>query len=121
MRVIILVLLSSGLSFAGTWSGTLVNARCWGFEENNVGQKNTAPYVDRDRNLEVSLCSPNAKTKSFAVVTPEGIALTLDAAGNATAHDLAKAAHRNAPIRVVVTGEPNSKTSIQVSSISAAK
>jgi hypothetical protein len=122
MRIITLVLLSSALSFAGTWSGTLVDARCWGFSENNVGQKNTMSYVGRDRNLQVSQCSPKTKTKSFAVLTPEGHALTLDASGNATASsELAKVAHRKSPIRVVVTGEPNNKNSIQVSSISAAK
>jgi hypothetical protein len=121
MRIITLVLLSSALSFARTWSGTLVDARCWGFEENNVGAKDTDAYVDRDRNLEVSQCSPKAKTKSFAVVTPEGRALALDAAGNARASKLAKAEPRKAPIRVVVTGKPSTKNSIQVSSISAAK
>jgi hypothetical protein len=47
--------------------------------------------------------------------------LTLDAARDATASELAKAAHRKAPIKVVVTGEPNKKNSILVSSISAAK
>jgi hypothetical protein len=117
MRIITLVLLSSALSFAGTWSGTLVDARCWGY----LSHKDTASYVERDRNLEVRQCSPKAKTKSFAVLTPEGHALTLDAAGSARASELAEAAHRKAPIRVVVTGEPNKKNSIQVSSISAAK
>jgi hypothetical protein len=120
MRIITLVLLLSALSFAGTWSGTLVDAKCWGFQENNVGEK--MPYVNTDRNLQVRQCSPKSKTKSFAVVTPAGHALALDAAGNATASsELAKAAHRKAPIRVVVTGEPNRKNSIQVSSISAAR
>jgi hypothetical protein len=120
MRIITLVVLSSALSFAGTWSGTLVDAKCWGYTENNVGQK--MPYVDTNRNLQVRQCSPKAKTKSFALLTPGGHALALDAAGNATASsELAKAAHRKAPIRVVVTGEQNNKKSIQVSSISAAK
>jgi hypothetical protein len=117
MRIITLVLLSSALSFAGTWSGTLVDARCWGY----LSHKDTGSYVERDRNLEVRQCSPKAKTKSFAVLTPEGHALTLDAAGNATASELAEAAHRKAPIKVVVSGELHKKNSIQVSSISAAK
>jgi hypothetical protein len=120
MRIITLLLLSSALSFAETWSGTLVNARCWGFEQNNVGT-HTLSYVSRDRNQEVRECCPKAKTKSFGLVTPEGIVLVLDAAGNATASELAKAAHRNVPIRVVVVGEPHNKNSIQVLSISAAK
>jgi hypothetical protein len=117
MRIITLVLLSSALSFAGTWSGTLVDARCWGY----LSHKDTGSYVERDRNLEVRQCSPKEKTKSFAVLTPEGHALALDAAGNATASELTKTAHRKAPIRVVVTGEAKHKNSIQVSSISVPK
>jgi hypothetical protein len=117
MRIITLVLLSSALSFAGTWSGTLVDAGCWGY----LKHKDAASYSERDRNLDARQCSPKAKTKSFAVLTPEGQALNLDAAGNAKASALAKEAHRKAPIKVVVNGESNKKNSIEVSSISAAK
>jgi hypothetical protein len=116
MRIISLVLLSSALSFAGTWSGTLVDAECWGY----LRHKHTTPNVERNQSLEVRQCSPKAKTKSFAVLTPEGTALGLDAAGHARA-ELAEAAHGKAPIKVVVTGEQHTKKSIQVSSISAAK
>jgi hypothetical protein len=119
--LLLFLLLLSAPGFAGTWSGTLVDARCWGFEENNVGQKNTAPYVDRDRNLEVSLCSPSAKTKSFAVVPPDGIALGFDAAGNTKASQLAKTASRNMPIRVTVTGERNNRNTIQATSVTRLK
>jgi hypothetical protein len=121
MRMISFLLLLSAAGFAGTWSGTLVDARCWGFEENNVGQKKTAPFVDRDRNLEVSLCSPSAKTKSFAVIPPDGIALAFNAAGNSTASQLVKTAPRNRPIRVTVTGEQNNRNTIQVTSVTALK
>ncbi len=94
MRLAVLFCLASspgfvGNSFAGTWSGTLVNARCWGFAEGNVGQKTTLAYVDRDRNLEVRLCAPSAKTKSFAVIPPDGVSLAFDAAGNTQAVDCA--------------------------------
>ena len=118
MRRIGLLLLVSAPGFAATWSGTLVDAKCWGFEENNVGQKNTASYVDRDRNLEVSFCSPSANTKSFAVIPPDGVALTLDAAGNTMATQLLKTARGNKPITVTVAGEPNRGGTIHVSSIS---
>src|ERR1700678_4074765 len=29
-------------------------------------------YVDRDRNLEIRYCHPRSKTKSFALVPPDG-------------------------------------------------
>ena len=115
MRIISLVLLSSALSFAGTWSGTLVDARCWGY----LKHKSAVSPAERNQNQDVRQCSPKAKTKSFAVLTPEGNALGLDAAGHARA-ELTEAAQGKAPIKVVVTGEQHTKKSIQVSSISAA-
>lgn len=120
MKLAVLFCLASGLSFAGTWSGTLVDARCWGFEESNVGQKTTLAYVDRDRNLEVSLCAPGAKTKLFFVIPPDGVSVALDAAGNTQAADLIRSTGSKAPLRVVVNGEKQ-KNTIQVSSISPAK
>lgn len=120
MRIIALLCLSSALGFAGTWSGTLVDARCWGFSENDVGQKATLQYVDRDRNLEVRLCAPGAKTKTFAVIPPDGIGLTLDANGSAKAAELMKTEPKHAVIGVTVSGE-RSRNTIQVSSLAAAK
>lgn len=120
MRIVALLFLTSTLSLAGTWTGTLVDARCWGYAENDVGQKTTLQYVDRDRNLEVRLCSPTAKTKTFAVIPPDGIGLTLDANGSAKAAALMKSAPKHAVIGVTVSGE-RSRDTIQVSSIAAAR
>lgn len=119
MRFAVLFCLSAGLSFAGTWSGTLVDARCWMFEERNVGPRDTTTFVDRDRNREVSYCSPNAKSKTFAIVPPDGVSLALDAAGNAKAAQLARTIPKNSTIRVSVTGGL-SKNTIQVESITRA-
>lgn len=120
LRIALLACFSAGLSFAGTWSGVLVDARCWGFRERNVNPRDTLTFVDRDRNLELSFCTPNAKTKSFAVVPEDGVSLALDAAGNAKAAEVVKQANRKSPLVVDVTGEVN-KNTIAVASISAAK
>jgi hypothetical protein len=85
MRFAVLLCLSSALGRAETWSGTLLDSRCWDFEENNT--KAVSIYVDRDRNMEIRFCSPTAKTKSFAVVLPDGMNLKLDSAGNAKASE----------------------------------
>ena len=85
MRATVLACLSSAVGHAETWSGTLVDSRCWDFYENNT--KDTSIYVDRDRNMEIRFCSPTAKTKSFAVVLPDGMNLKLDSAGNAKASE----------------------------------
>jgi hypothetical protein len=120
MRTIVLLFLSSALSFAGSWSGSLVDARCWSFEELNVGQGHTAPFVDRDRNVEAAICSPSGKTKSFAIVKSDGLSLNLDAAGNAKAAELVRTTGKKSVRNVAVTGE-EVKNTIQVASISTAR
>jgi hypothetical protein len=45
--------ISSALSFAGSWRGTLVDSRCFGSEERNVNQTDTLTSVDRDQNREI--------------------------------------------------------------------
>lgn len=120
MRVLILLCCSCAAGLAGTWSGTLVDAKCWGFSERNVNPRDTLTFVDRDRNLEVRMCRPGAKTKSFAIVPGDGVDLGLDAAGNAKAADLVRRMGRQSPFRVNVTGDL-SKNTIAVTSIVAAK
>jgi hypothetical protein len=118
MRLAALACLSSALSFAGSWSGVLVDSRCWDSEENNT--RATSIYVDRDGNLEIRLCSPGAKTKSFAVVLTDGLNLKLDAAGNAKAAELIRETGKKVPATVLITGE-TSKDTIKVDSISMAR
>ena len=115
MVLAVLVCLSTAIGLAETWSGTLVDSRCWGFAENNT--KDASIYVDRDRNMEIRSCSPTAKTKSFAIVLPDGLTLKLDAEGNAKAAGLIQKAGKVSPIAVDVTGEKNGNT-IKADSIS---
>jgi len=122
-RLAALACLSSALSFAGNWSGILVDSRCWDIQENNRG--GTLVYDGRDGNLEIRLCSPGAKTRSFSVVLADGNSLKLDAAGNTKAAELIldngkKENGKKAQATVVVTGE-TSKDAIKVDSISLAR
>ncbi len=116
MRLALLFCLSAGLSLAGTWSGTLVDARCWLFEERNVSPRHTTTFVDRDRNREVSYCSPGKKTKTFAIVPLDGVSLDLDSAGNTKAADLIRNIQKGSTVNVSVTGDLV-KNTIQVQSI----
>ena len=47
-RIVTLICLASTLSFAGTWSGLLVDSRCYEAEERNVNPTDTLTSVDRD-------------------------------------------------------------------------
>jgi hypothetical protein len=120
IRFGVLLCLTSALSFAENWSGDLVDSRCWGFQERNVNPTDTLTFVDRDRNLEISLCSPSLKTKSFAIVRQDGLSLALDAAGNAKAAALVRKTGGKSGFIVVITGAVNRNT-IQVDSISTAR
>jgi hypothetical protein len=116
MRLAALLCLCSGLSFAESWSGVLVDSKCYESEERNVNPTDTLMSVDRDTNSELRYCSPGAKTKFFTVVQPDGFSFRLDPAGNAKAADLIRKTGRKPRFQVVVTGELN-KSRIGVSQI----
>lgn len=121
MKILILLCCSCAAGFAGTWSGALVDAGCWGYSERNVNPRDTETFVDRDRNLEISLCAPGNKTKSFAVVPPDGISFKLDSTGDAKAAELVRSQPKKKHLLdVTVTGE-NNKGTIAVASISPLK
>lgn len=115
-----LTLLSSALGFAGTWSGTLVDSKCYGSEERNVNPTDTLTSVDRDQNAELRYCSPSARTKSFTFVEHDGTSSILDLAGDAKAAELVRKTGKKSRFAVDVTGE-KSKHTLKVASISLAK
>jgi hypothetical protein len=88
-----------------TWSGYLVDAKCYQIEEENVNPTDTMMNVDRDRDLEVRMCMPNAKTTTFAVVESSGLSFKLDPAGNAKAAALIPAPGKKNVVTVSVTGQ----------------
>jgi hypothetical protein len=120
VRIVALLCFSSALSYAGVWSGTLVDANCYAAEQRNVNPTDTLTSVDRDTNRQITYCSPRAKTKSFTIVQSDGLSFTLDSAGNAKAVELVRKAGKQSRFAVVVTGEEN-KNIIKVDSISVAR
>ena len=121
MRLAALFCLASALSFAGSWSGAMVDSKCYESEELNVNPTDTLTSVDRDTSREVRYCSPSARTKSFTVVQRDGLkSFRLDSAGNAKAADLVRNTGKKSLIVVDVTGEINRNT-IKVDSISLAR
>jgi len=118
MRLAVLLFLVSAPVFAGTWSGSLVDAKCFAARERNVNPTDTLTAVDRDQNQEIRYCSPRLKTKAFAIIPADGPGFALDSAGNAKAAEFVRNAGRKPRFAVVVTGELKNST-ISVNSISA--
>ena len=120
MRIFALFCLSAAVGFAGSWSGFLVNENCYSSMERNKNPNDTEGYVDRDRGFEIRYCSPNAKTKAFALVLDDGETLKLDSGGNAKVEELVKNAGKKRYFPVDVTGE-QAKEIVRVETISARK
>ena len=118
IRLAALLALASAACFAETWSGPLVDSKCYGAEQRNVNPTDTQTYVDVDRGYEIRYCSPTHKTKLFAIVSPEGERLKFDDAGNAKAAGLVRNYNRKRILEVTVSGEMAGKA-IKVQSISA--
>jgi hypothetical protein len=79
MRLLSLLICLSTLSFAGTWSGYLVDSRCYASQQANV---NDATTVSRDMNIGLRQCGASSETKRFAIVIYDWSILRLDSAGN---------------------------------------
>jgi len=117
IRLVALFCGLSALSFAETWSGALVDSKCYVLVERNVNPTDTLTYVDRDKNWEIRFCAPNARTKFFAVVLPDGLSFSLDTAGNAKAAELVRRTGKRSLFVVALTGEMSRHT-VRVDSIS---
>jgi hypothetical protein len=111
--------LSASTALAETWSGILVNAKCYAAEQRNVNPTDTETAVDTDKGAEIRYCAPKSKTKSFAVVRADGRALRFDSAGDAKASAYVQSAGKQRRYAVAVTGQRNGNR-IQVDSISPA-
>jgi hypothetical protein len=114
-RLAVVVCLTSVAGFGESWSGWLVNSRCYDALESNKNPQDTSSYVDRDRGAEIEYCTPNAKTKFFAVVlVNDGERLTFDSVGNAMAAALVPKAGKSSFVRVEVMGQrKNNKIAVQ--------
>jgi hypothetical protein len=108
----------AGVALARTWSGSLVDAKCYAAELRNVNPTDTLTNVDSDGSGEIRYCAPRAKTKSFALVQYDNRTLDLDAAGNAKAADLVRSTGKRSPFPVEVIGQ-SAGNELRVDSISA--
>lgn len=115
-----LIFLAATPAFANTWSGVLVDSRCYAAEERSVNPNYTYNHAYRDSDLEIRMCSPNAKTKSFSVVVHSGFGFRLDPAGSERAAEIVRQIGTKHRVNVTVTGEM-SKDGIEVGSISVDK
>src|SRR5215472_12964445 len=105
MRLTVLLCLTLGLAFAQSWSGVLVNSKCYDDVERNVNPWESGVDAARDRNYEVRYCRANERTKLFAVVQPDGQSFKLDPSGNAKAAEIVQKGNAKRIFVVVVTGE----------------
>lgn len=103
-----LLCIASQLTFAESWTGILVDAKCFRSAQNNHNVSES-PGV-QDMSLEIRLCAPKAKTRLFAVLPRNGDAVVLDAANNAKAAEIVHQAGSKQPLFVTVNGDAeNSK------------
>ena len=102
MRLASLLLCVSAVGFSSTWSGFLVDSRCYTTEQANVSQD--ASTVSRDMNRQIRTCAAKSGTKRFAVVPADWKGLKFDAKGNTQAARLVQKRPSGAVMAVTVAG-----------------
>ena len=107
-RLLSLLCLASCWGYAATWSGNLVDTRCFQNMEDNHNLDESSAV--RDLNLELRVCTPKLNTHFFTIVLPDGTSARLDSAGNARAAELVRQTKPKAPLYVNVKGEMTNKT-----------
>jgi hypothetical protein len=117
MRLAALFYLASLAGFAGSWEGVLVNSECYDTVERNVNPFESGLDASRDRNFEVRYCRANMRTKSFAVVQPDGQSFKLDRTGNVRAAEIVRKGNQKVIFVVDVIGKVRGRL-IEVDSIS---
>jgi hypothetical protein len=90
--VAFIALASATMPATENWTGYLVDSRCYETAARNVSPWSTST-VDRDMDLNIRQCRPNAKTKFFALVQFDWKAFEIYSAGAEKAAELV----RNAP------------------------
>jgi hypothetical protein len=120
IRTIALGAFACGLSLAQTWSGWLVNGKCYESLERNVNPWDPGNGAQRDRGRQIAYCVPNSKTKVFSIVDRDGNNFKLDATGNTQSVDLVRNAGKRNDYFVTVTGE-KAKDTIKVVTVTLDK
>jgi hypothetical protein len=117
MRLVGLLFSLSVAALAGTWSGQLVDSRCYASETTNVSAD--AGFGGRDMVGELRRCLVNERTKKFGVVLNDWSTYRFDARGNAQASEMVRQKRKQSAYHVTVGGALNPKKhTIAVSSLS---
>ena len=101
-----LACLSCILSVPGltaTWSGWLVNSRCYSSLDSN--RSDVPSFVNWDQMGAIRYCSPNHKTKSFAIVGQSGVSMRLDPIGNEKAIGLLRNVENTSLFTAEISGD----------------
>ena len=114
-RVAVLLGLAATVSFAATWTGELVDRRCYVAMEDNIGPDGPY-YVDRDIAGEIGDCVPPVKTHAFEIVQLDEVPIDLDSRGNAQCAALVRKYGKKPMLLVQVVGEKTGHT-VKVSKI----
>lgn len=120
LRLIVVSIFVSAAAFPATWSGVLVDSKCYAAEERNVNPHDSLTAVDRDKYQEFWYCSPTKKTRLFAVVQNDGAVVPLDPATNPKIEELVRQAGKQSPFAVIVIGERTDRL-VRVDTISKLK
>jgi len=81
MRLASLLFCLATVGFAETWSGYLVDSRCYTRDQINTSRDGETT-VSRDMRLTMSRCAPTDRTTHFAIVANDWSSFRLDEAGN---------------------------------------
>jgi hypothetical protein len=109
-----LLTMLSTLGSATTWSGVLVDGKCYAAFKGDT--RSSLRYVDRDTAWMIRYCAPRLGTGCFAVVPVDGGTFPLDKNGNAQAWALVRKIGRRRVAVVEVAGIKKGKD-IAVSNI----
>jgi hypothetical protein len=110
--------LACGVSFAGSWSGALVDADCYAARQRNVNHRE--PSASHDVKGAIRYCSPKPQTKGFAIVQHDGSTLQLDSSGNSKAAELVQKTGKQSTYKVQIVGDVDQNI-VKVESISISK
>jgi hypothetical protein len=109
LRLTLLACLASLPGLAANWRGALVDAKCYASMQRNVNPAETHP-ASTDTGRAIRYCSPNQKTKWFAIVQQDGVVLSLDPTGNQKAAALFLKVGKRSPYPVHAKGEKSGDT-----------
>ena len=118
VRLAVLIVLAAAAAGAQSWTGYIVDAKCYDLEERNMRPTDTETYVDRDVAYEIRVCHPTPKSKTFVFFEQEGLRYRLDAAGNAKVAEFVHANGKRSADLVSVSGTKSAGYHLQLDSIS---